>query len=141
MQPFSLHVAFVVFARAVSPILILSSWILMRGPTLAADGAAAVPITSVVELYTSQGCSSCPPADALFTSYMNKTGVLALSFNVDIWDNLGWKDTLASPQFTKRQRSYALILIYKNNAKSRMLHSSLNNGVHGVLMGEKGVRK
>ena len=71
----------------------------------AADGSA--PITSVVELYTSQGCSSCPPADKLLQSYIKRDGVLALSFNVDIWDNLGWKDTLASSKYTQRQRAYA----------------------------------
>ena len=65
------------------------------------------PISCVIELYTSQGCSSCPPADALMQSYSDREGVLALSFNVDIWDNLGWKDTLASHKFTERQRQYA----------------------------------
>ena len=64
-------------------------------------------ISCVLELYTSQGCSSCPPADQLLTSYLGRDDVLALSFNVDIWDNLGWKDTLAKRQFTERQRTYA----------------------------------
>ena len=75
--------------------------------TVPADRKNGAQIRSVVELYTSQGCSSCPPADALLRSYVEKDGVLALSFNVDIWDSLGWKDTLASPTFTKRQRAYA----------------------------------
>jgi hypothetical protein len=66
-------------------------------------------IASVMELYTSQGCSSCPPADQLLKSYLGRDDVLALSFNVDIWDNLGWKDTLAKPQYTQRQRSYARV--------------------------------
>ena len=73
----------------------------------AADTKTPAPITCVVELFTSQGCSSCPPADRLMKSYAEREGVLALSFNVDIWDNLGWKDTLASPKYTERQRSYA----------------------------------
>ena len=64
-------------------------------------------ISCVLELYTSQGCSSCPPADQLLKSYLGRDDVLALSFNVDIWDNLGWKDTLAKPQYTQRQRTYA----------------------------------
>ncbi len=72
---------------------------------------AAVParaeIKSVVELFTSQGCSSCPPADKLLAEYADKPDVLALSFNVDYWDYLGWKDTLASPDYTERQRNYA----------------------------------
>ncbi|MCT8972297.1 DUF1223 domain-containing protein [Microbaculum marinisediminis] len=61
----------------------------------------------VVELFTSQGCSSCPPADAVLGEMADRGDVLALSFNVDYWDYLGWKDTLASPDFTKRQKAYA----------------------------------
>jgi hypothetical protein len=61
----------------------------------------------VVELFTSQGCSSCPPADALLGEMSARSDVLALSFNVDYWDYLGWKDTLASPAYTARQRAYA----------------------------------
>ena len=76
-------------------------------PASAADSATPPPITSVVELFTSQGCSSCPPADALMKSYIKQDGVLVLSFNVDYWDNLGWKDTLASPKNSQRQRAYA----------------------------------
>jgi hypothetical protein len=67
--------------------------------------AQTAPIT-VLELYTSQGCSSCPAADALFKSYVERPDILALSFSVDYWDYLGWKDTLASPKFTERQRGY-----------------------------------
>lgn len=72
--------------------------------TLSARAAEPLP---VIELYTSQGCSSCPPADRLFESYSKRTDVIALSFAVDYWDYLGWKDTLASPRFTERQRDYA----------------------------------
>ena len=71
-------------------------------------GGSKAPIKSVVELFTSQGCSSCPAADKLLeNTYIRRDGVLALSFNVDYWDYIGWKDTLASPKFTKRQRQYA----------------------------------
>ncbi len=74
----------------------------------ALSGAPAHAETkAVVELFTSQGCSSCPPADALLGKYAGRDDVLALSYNVDIWDNLGWKDTLASHDFTDRQRNYA----------------------------------
>jgi hypothetical protein len=62
---------------------------------------------AVIELFTSQGCSSCPPADKLLAEYAARDDVLALSFNVDIWDWTGWKDTLAQPDFTERQRAYA----------------------------------
>lgn len=62
---------------------------------------------SVVELFTSQGCSSCPPADKLLGKLAQRDDVIALTFPVDYWDYLGWKDTLASPAFSARQRAYA----------------------------------
>ena len=68
-------------------------------------GEARSPV--VVELFTSQGCSSCPPADALLGELAQRSGVIALSLNVDYWDYLGWRDTLGSPEHTKRQRDYA----------------------------------
>ncbi len=61
----------------------------------------------VIELFTSQGCSSCPPADALLQEYSTQENVVALSYGVDYWDYLGWKDTLASPENTRRQQNYA----------------------------------
>jgi hypothetical protein len=65
---------------------------------------------TVLELFTSQGCSSCPAADLLFKSYVDRADLLALSYSVDYWDYLGWKDTLASPKFTARQRAYGKTL-------------------------------
>lgn len=65
---------------------------------------------TVVELFTSQGCNSCPPADRLLGELAERNDVLALSFNVDYWDYLGWKDTLARPENTERQQRYARIL-------------------------------
>jgi len=62
---------------------------------------------TVVELFTSQGCNSCPPADAYLGELARRDDLVALTFNVDYWDYLGWPDTLASPRFTERQRSYA----------------------------------
>lgn len=64
----------------------------------------------VVELYTSQGCNSCPPADELMGMLTERADVIALSLHVDYWDYLGWKDELASPLNTKRQRAYAKVL-------------------------------
>ncbi len=68
---------------------------------------ASRPLTAVVELFTSQGCSSCPPADELLAEYIARPDTLALSFAVDYWDYIGWKDTFASPKFSERQRAYA----------------------------------
>tara|TARA_R110002051_G_scaffold14460_6_gene46846 strand:- start:11519 stop:12217 length:699 start_codon:yes stop_codon:yes gene_type:complete len=61
----------------------------------------------VVELYTSQGCSSCPPADALLDELAKRNEVIALALHVDYWDYLGWKDTFSSAEFSARQNGYA----------------------------------
>ena len=61
----------------------------------------------VLELFTSQGCSSCPPADALLETYKKRDDIIALSVPVDYWDRLGWKDTYASREYTLRQQEYA----------------------------------
>lgn len=64
----------------------------------------------VVELYTSEGCSSCPPADAFLFDLRQRPGVIALAFHVDYWDYLGWRDRFARHDFTARQRAYARAL-------------------------------
>ncbi len=73
-----------------------------------ATPAYAQPV--VLELFTSQGCSSCPPADALLAKLAQSPDVLALSFHVHYWDYLGWRDPFASPDNTQRQHSYAAAL-------------------------------
>jgi len=69
--------------------------------------ALADPPRAVVELFTSQGCSSCPPADAVLADLARQPDIVALSFPVNYWDYLGWKDTLAHKAFTERQKAYA----------------------------------
>jgi hypothetical protein len=62
---------------------------------------------AVIELFTSQGCSSCPPADKLLGEISRDSSVIALTMPIDYWDYLGWKDTLASDKNSERQRAYA----------------------------------
>ncbi len=79
---------------------ILAAWMAFT-VTASANG----PV--VVELYTSQGCSSCPPADKLFHQIAQRDDVIALSLHVDYWDYIGWKDEFADPAHAMRQRDYA----------------------------------
>jgi hypothetical protein len=64
----------------------------------------------VVELFTSQGCNSCPPADAFLGELARRPDVIALGFHVDYWDYIGWKDPFAQHKFTERQRGYSHLL-------------------------------
>jgi len=79
--------------------------LLISSPALAGTAGPR----AVVELFTSQGCSSCPPADKLLGDLANDPSLVAISLPVDYWDYLGWKDTLASPAHTARQRAYARV--------------------------------
>lgn len=75
---------------------------------IAPVGAMAGDNPVVVELYTSQGCSSCPPADEYLRQKLaNRDDVIALALHVDYWDYIGWKDIFADPANTRRQRAYA----------------------------------
>jgi hypothetical protein len=78
------------------------------GLTSAAPAFAADAMhPTVVELFQSQGCSSCPPANANAMALSDRPDLLVLSFGVTYWDQLGWKDTFASPRYTERQWNYA----------------------------------
>jgi hypothetical protein len=71
--------------------------------------ACASEPRALLELFTSQGCSSCPPADKLLGDFANDPSIVALSVPIDYWDYLGWKDTLALPGHSVRQRAYARV--------------------------------
>lgn len=86
--------------------LFVSIFILACALSLSASRAEESPPLTVVELYTSQGCSSCPPADIVLKNLTREKDVLALSFAVDYWNYLGWKDIFSQPQFTRRQQDY-----------------------------------
>jgi hypothetical protein len=89
----------------------------------------------VVELFTSQGCSSCPPADALMAELSERDDVIALALHVDYWDYIGWKDSLAQPAHTERQKSYA----YKSGRRMVYTPQIIVNGTD-ELVGAKSMK-
>lgn len=97
-------VSFMFVQRATAAALAAASIVACSTPGLAAE---ASPVKAVVELFTSQGCSSCPPADRILSELARDPETLAISLPVDYWDYIGWKDTLAEPVYTQRQRAYA----------------------------------
>lgn len=70
-------------------------------------GSSFPPPKNVLELFTSQGCDTCPPADHVLAAYAERPDIIAITLPVDIWDYLGWKDTLASDKNSERQKAYA----------------------------------
>jgi hypothetical protein len=82
----------------------LGAWLLLTALLGAGRVLAHVPV--VVELYTAQGCASCDRSNAFAAVLARRSNVIALTFNVDYWDYLGWKDTFAEPEFSERQRAY-----------------------------------
>ena len=89
-------------ARRVAPALLIAGFVISSVVT-----ARAGETRAVLELFTSQGCSSCPPADRLVGQLANDPSLIALSIPIDYWDYLGWRDTLAKPAHSARQRAYA----------------------------------
>lgn len=89
---------------------------------------------AVVELFTSQGCASCPPADALLTMLAEEDDVVALAYHVDYWDYVGWEDTFGDVAFSDRQRAYA-----ESWGSSRIYTPQMVvNGTKGVIGSRRG---
>lgn len=106
---------------------------------LACCNLGAGPFTSskvnyVIELYTSQGCSFCPRADQLLAVMAREPGAVAISLPVDYWDYTGWRDTLASPAHSARQRAYAAV-----HGKGQVYTPQvIVNGLAGAAGGDRG---
>ncbi len=117
----------------------------------AANAAPNVALASadapvLVELFQSQGCSSCPPANAALNKLADRKDVIALSYAVDYWDRLGWKDIFASPATTQRQRDYAAALkggsVYTPQVVINGTRELVGNGkgeLAGAVAGSKGI--
>lgn len=104
-----------IVSAACGALLSLSSQAFAQAVAEDVPPAQAYPV--VVELYTSQGCSSCPPADEFMAELAGHEGVIALALHVDYWDYIGWEDSFAQPAFTERQKQYARAV------KSRMIYT------------------
>ncbi len=110
---------------------------------LGSPDASAIEVqhkSHVVELFTSQGCSSCPPADALLKTFGREKKILALAWHVDYWDYLGWKDVFGSSEFSARQWKYARSLkekqVYTPQAVingHEHINGSSKNGIRAML--------
>ncbi|SMR71025.1 hypothetical protein SAMN04488030_0645 [Aliiroseovarius halocynthiae] len=95
--------------------------------------AADRPVV-VVELFTSQGCSSCPPADEFLGELAHQKDVLPLAMHVDYWDYIGWKDTFARPEHTKRQKAYAYGFGTKSIYTPQMVIGGVDQAVGSHVM-------
>ncbi len=104
----------------------LASLLLLSLPVESRADPVQSPV--VVELFTSQGCASCPPADALMHKLAQRDDILALALHVDYWDYIGWKDIFGDPAFTRRQKAYARAMGH------RMIHTP-----QMIVMGQEDV--
>ena len=109
-------------------------WVIAGMSVLGAPAAAASAPRAVVELFTSQGCSSCPPADAIAGRLSTDPSVLVLSFHVNYWDGFGWKDPFASQASTDRQYAYAGVL----GERSVFTPQLVVNGSQSVVGSQQG---
>ena len=93
------------------------------------QGAVAQNSPIIIELFTSEGCSSCPPADKIFAKWADKPNIIAIGYHVDYWDRLGWRDKFSSPIYTQRQKNYA----QKRNSNSIFTPELIVNGEKSVV--------
>lgn len=107
---------FTVALAAVSALLLLCS-------------SALAQTRAVIELFTSQGCSSCPPADKLLAELAEDPSLVAISVPIDYWDYLGWRDTLANPRNTARQKAYAHV---RGDGQVYTPQAVVNGSVHAL---------
>src|SRR5512147_2003593 len=107
-----------------SSLLLPALLLMLSGPAAAAD---AGPV--VVELFTSQGCNSCPPADALLGELARRPDVLALALHVTYWNDLGWRDGFSQDAFDARQRRY----VQQLNLSSSYTPQMVVNGTRDVV--------
>jgi hypothetical protein len=115
------------------PQLRLIAFAALAGASLPSSALAAdADNPTVVELFQSQGCSSCPPANAVLNSIADRPDVLALSFAVTYWDRLGWKDIYAHPAFTARQWEYS-----KAGGRTHVSTPQMIVNGRGVLVGSR----
>ena len=98
----------VLFNRLIASTLARATAVVFAFANLGTGPYPSSKINSVIELFTSQGCSYCPRADQLLATMARQPDVVAISLPVDYWDYIGWRDTLASPAFSARQRAYAV---------------------------------
>jgi hypothetical protein len=113
--------------KSISMLTVAAIALMFAAPAQAGD--VRVNPKAVVELFTSQGCSSCPKADALFSELGKRDDLIALAWHVDYWDYIGWPDTFADPDNSERQRAYA-----QSWGSSRIYTPQLIiNGAKGVV--------
>jgi hypothetical protein len=101
--------------------------VVCSSPVLCASALAQT--RGVVELFTSQGCSSCPPADKLLGELARDPSLVAISVPIDYWDYLGWKDTLAEPRNTARQKAYAHV---RGDGQVYTPQAVVNGSIHAL---------
>jgi hypothetical protein len=129
--------------------LVSIGMLLAQSPALAAPACvlhSAATTVPLVELYTSEGCSSCPPADRWFSAHANDPAANWLAFHVDYWDAIGWHDRFGSPLFSQRQRSRVAAVgestVYTPQVMvGQQAHASWHNGLRTELRKARGPAK